>query len=179
MLGILIGGFILAWIFHPGQSEQSILSFVNKLGTKNKGMLIEPVDLNNVGITQQDGTKWQWAGIKNNKTLWSILVIVDGACDENCQQTIFDVHQVHKRLDKYASRVQRVIVFDDWNHTVESKGAFRVYWSNEQLNHTLPEHVSYQYYIVDPRGLAMMGYTGVNNPADILDDIKFLVTNSP
>lgn len=181
MLGILFGGFILAWILHPGQIESDILKFVQKLGTSNKGELIEPVDLNNVGLMDKQNKPWQWLGVKNNKSLWTIVSPVFERCNQQCEEYIHNAQQVHKRLDKYASRVQRVILTDNIAQTAfENKGIVSILqWNEDSYNQAFDTDLKAVYFIVDPRGNAMMSYSADQSPADLLDDLKFLLKNSP
>ena len=197
MLAMVLSGFIAAVVLHPGNQEQRILDFIGDLGTKNKGTLLKPlVDLNRSEIQDIESGSWRWQGIKKNNTLWYLLVPLYDDCGDVCKQRLFAVNQVHTRLDKYARRAQKVLFLESAPDTelatllkenyptfkwlIMPKAIFDQAFANTNANES--SHVAQQadqhVYIVDPRGTAMMFYSQDNNPIDILDDMKFLLSNS-
>ena len=191
MLAMIFSGFLAALLLHPGNQEQSILDFVSNVGTKNKGTLLKPlVDLNQPEIQDFESTTWQWHGVKKNNTLWTLLVPVYGDCAETCQQRLFGVNQVHTRLDKYARRAQKIVLLDglpsaelatllkEQYPTIKWLKMPKALFDRTFSGTNVKDGADQQVYIVDPRGIAMMFYSQDNHPVDMLDDMKFLLSNS-
>lgn len=111
---------------------------------------------------------------------WVIMQLVDGPCDDICEQTLHMSHQLHTALGKDASRVRRAVVtvpgtedpgnFGDENIAVISDAAvFRtlsLQVSGEPGNHIL---------LMDPLGNIMMQYSPDQVGKPLLKDLKHLL----
>lgn len=192
MLSLVVASFIIAILLHPGNREQDILSFIDLVGTKNKGTLLRPsTNLADYPIQTATGDTWEWGQSKDQGSLWHLAIPMYAGCNTHCKQQLHKSRQVRKRLNKYANQVQRLLLFegapdDELEQFLQQEHSEvqLLYWPRSGFNLAFegtnsPTTAEGQLYIIDPRGVAMMFYTIDNSPADIFADLKFLISNSP
>ena len=177
MLAIIALSFIAAFLLHPGSNENKILNFTNKVGTKNKGELLNPlIDFQAMLAKQPTNKSKQWQGSNGTNTLWSIVYGVNGECLQSCLENLQKLINTQIRLDKYANRFRLYFVgTDDIETTIpENFTVLKVASTDWQLlfgkKHKL--------LMIDPRGMAILGYGSQVIPEDIFADSKFLIKNS-
>ena len=179
IIATIFSSFALAWFFHPGNNEQNILKFVKHFGTKNKGELIKPiVNLGAIAVDYNDFDRWP--GKIKDASLWSLVIPVYTTCNQNCINEMTKLHNIHKRLDKYARRLRRYIVHENTEQLppeVLLKAHFKslvipkILW-DQQLGEKKFA------YLVDPRGQAILRYPLPLQVKDVFTDSKFLIKNS-
>ena len=75
--------------------------------TKNNGDLIEPpLDLENLSLRDSTGSPWSW----RESGKFRFVVLLNGNCDLDCERLLHTLHQVHVRLAKRGSSVERVLI---------------------------------------------------------------------
>lgn len=125
---------------------------------------------------------------------WSLVYLLDGECDNACEQNMYRMRQLQLAMGKHAPRVQRVFI-NYGNDPVEFsskqlqeyRGQLLVKASGMNNLDTpalfeLTEGDSplsaHRIYIVDPRGFLMMSYAPDADPGGIIKDLKRLLRYS-
>jgi len=177
IIGLLSASFLLAFLMQPGKSENQIMQFVQNIGTKNKGILMQPIVEVAPTIVANQNTFEDWQGQVGNATLWTVVVPVFGNCDVSCLDNIQLIDNVGIRLDRLSGRLNPLIVTDLPIAVFSDFDNFQVFsieqsqWQQLQLN-------SQSVILVDPRGFAILSYPYPTVAADLFADLKFLIKNS-
>ena len=183
MLAIIALSFIVAFLLHPGANENKILNFTNKVGTKNKGELLNPLIDFQAMVASKATNKatnklGQWQGSNGDNTVWSIVYGVNGECLQNCRDNLQKLVNTQIRLDKYANRFRLYLVgianIPIKNKIPENFTVLKVASTDWQLLFGKKHRL----LMVDPRGMAILGYGSQVIPEDIFADSKFLIKNS-
>lgn len=186
MLGTLLLVIISATILHR-MAARGVIDLPALLGTSNRGTLVSPP----LALTELE-MRVELAGVPDYTALppmWSLLVVIDGACDDACRQHLYQTRQVRIALGKETNRVRRLLLV----------GAERIElglreWLQREHDDLLILHapadqvarlraevggvVQPAYFIVDPQGWLMMAYSSWQDPRDLLTDMKFLLKYS-
>lgn len=190
IVGMLLTVLIGAQIFKP-RTDEARARLIDLLGTKNNGVLLNPlVSINELEMKDANGAGWQ---LEQQKVKWRYLIPLQGKCREACRRALYLTRQVHVRLDKKASRVERILLNLDNSLDVETRewlasehrylkildGSLKQFDelledTNAHLSETEPG-----IYVVDQAGLIMMFYPGETEGVAILEDIKHLLKYSP
>ena len=160
-------------------------------GTTNKGLLVQPPrQIDDLAMQAADGAPWHYA---DDRRGWGILVSVGTICAEDCRSRIMLTRQVRTALGKDVDRVQRYLLSAagsadpgldafladgqaDLLRLRADAGALRALLAASGL----PDPAGAgTVYIVDPRGFVMMTYLPSHPDRALLDDLRFLLRNSP
>lgn len=115
---------------------------------------------------------------------WAIVYIGGAECDETCQDTLWEARQVHTRLGRDASRIQRVYLLTGAESVADPAFFARehVGMRMARADDALLAHFSVdgnapvgQLFLVDPLGNLMMRYTADAPPEALHDDLKRLL----
>jgi cytochrome oxidase Cu insertion factor (SCO1/SenC/PrrC family) len=161
-------------------------------GTASHGTLIDPPRL------LSDATLADPAGALNEPARlygkWSLVYLVDGECDEQCEKNLYRMRQIRLAMGKHAHRVQRVLI--NFNNDPlrlterqlqEYRGQLVAKSSGiKELVTAAPFKLSEddaplsagRLYIVDPRGFLMMSYAPEADPGGIIKDLQRLLRYS-
>jgi hypothetical protein len=139
-------------------------------GTSNHGELISPA------IPLDDAAK-------PLKGKWSLLVVGEGACDEDCQRSLVFARQTRLSLNQEMDRVNRVFLATDG-------GLDRTWLDSEHpglkvidagaghaamLARIPAQDRAHAVFVVDPLGNLMMRYDSREDPKGLLSDLKKLL----
>ncbi len=151
-------------------------------GTTNNGILIEPARALPVMTLQRaDGTV---ASTELLRGKWSLVVIADGTCDEQCQTNLNYAQQTLLSLGRLQSRVQPVWLVN--SHCCDPEITKRVASDILVLNGTsngaaallntfpTPDRER-MIFVVDPLGFLMMQYDTRLEPKGLRLDLKHLL----
>jgi len=158
------------------------------LGTKNNGVLIRPPKaIAELPLQLSNGERFDHA---QQPKQWSVVIPVRAHCDEQCEKTLYLTRQIHIALGKNADRVRRYLIATEFPLDAEfekllqqhpkleilrvDRGEFDRFFASSQLQ-PLQNH---QYLILDPEGWFMMYYGPQHDGKAMLQDLKFLLTNS-
>ncbi len=77
----------------------------------NHGDLLQPPrPMPESGLLAQDGSPLSNATLRGH---WLLILTVDGACDASCRDSLQQMTQVHRALNKEQDRVRRVLITTD------------------------------------------------------------------
>jgi hypothetical protein len=145
-------------------------------GNSNHGELVTPVIPLGDSATALDAAS-------PLKGKWSLLVVGEGACDEDCRRALVFARQTRLSLNKEMDRVNRVFLATD--------GDFDQTWldsehpglqvidaeaGNAALLARIPtQDRAHSVFVVDPLGNLMMRYDSREDPKGLLADMKKLL----
>lgn len=148
----------------------------------NYGELLEPQPLPDAGLTDDDGTRFQWSALKGQ---WVLTVADSGGCDDYCRQKLVYIRQVRLAQGKETDRIERVwLITDNANPDAallaQHPGLRVVRAAGSEAVKRLPaagtpaDHI----YVIDPLGHVMMRYARDADPRRILKDVARLLRHS-
>lgn len=157
----------------------------------NEGLLLQPaVDVRAL-LAGADGPVPEFVG-GNRK--WRLLIPIPEHCNEACQQNLYTTRQVHIRLGREVTRLERYTI----NLGGEQGEAFlqsiaaehpqmetihldASLWENAFAATNLPdEWINDHYYLlVDQVGFAALAYNADHHGNQLLDDIKRVLRYTP
>jgi hypothetical protein len=159
--------------------------------TTNKGVLVEPPrQIDVLALRDAGGVPWRYEGASRG---WGILVSGTEACDAACRERIDLTRRVRLALGKDTDRLHRYYLaagaapepdFAAWL-AAEHKDLRVLLAEPRALRELLgrpgdPDPLgSGAVYLVDPRGFVMMHYLPAHPGRATLDDLRFLLRNSP
>lgn len=159
--------------------------------TSNKGvLLIPPRQIDELGLRDARGEPWAW---ESGSGGWGILYTGAPACAVDCQERLTLARQVHKSIGREQDRVHRYYLATAESldpataaYLATEHPGLRVLHAPESGVRGLlgregdPEPLASQaLYLVDPRGFVMMYYLPTHPGRATLDDMRFLLKNSP
>ena len=124
--------------------------------TTNHGELVgSPFDVKYLYASESD----------SNKSLWHIVYIDRGECDQNCRQVAYQLNQVRKALGNASPRVEVMQINAKDSRLNPMQTAF------DQVHN---KHVALEnkIFLVDPLGNCFMYYPASTNPMNVLKDMK-------
>jgi hypothetical protein len=155
--GLSLGGSYLLFFWAQG---------ANGWGTTNNGVFVDPPRaLADLDIRDESDARVLGSGT------WSLWVLTGSSCDQQCQQALFQLRQLHILLDRDAGRVRRALVMASENH---AQGLRASYPELAFLSGALDE-LAPGIYIVDPIGNLVFWYPLIDAGAPVLDDLKHLL----
>lgn len=185
MVVILVATLLLGFYMMP-RSPAEREQLLRELGTTNHGqLLIPPRSIAELHLQDSDGKPWSRPGPSPK---WQLLIVSGDRCGESCQQLLYTTRQVHVRLGKYTSRLQRVYLGLAGQLAPAELEALKknhpylqpVYADRETfmawlgaLDSNLTK-LSGLALLVDPRGDAMMAYTTSHSGNEMLEDLNHL-----
>lgn len=159
--------------------------------TSNKGvLLVPPRQLDELTPRDAAGAPWGWEASDGG---WGILYVGRAACESVCQERLTLGRQVHKSIGREQERVHRyyLMAADSPDpattaYLAAEHPGLRVLHAPETAVQALlgregdPQPFAAQaVYLVDPRGFVMMYYLPTHPGRATLDDLRFLLKNSP
>lgn len=181
---------------------QGELDLVGKLGTSNRGTLVQPPrQIDEFDLRDRDGRDFSYTDVDRK---WTLLVPYSGPeCDARCEATLYITRQIHTAMGKELPRIRRMYVatlplseqalgvetLSDDRPAPQSLAAYL----DQQQRGLIPLHVSEPdfdtafteylsardtWYLVDPAGWIMMSYSSEVSYKDVISDLKFLLKNS-
>lgn len=155
--------------------------------TINKGTLIDPpVDISQLSWLN---TKHQSMHFNAWQPQWTVVYLAQQQCDTPCQQMIHTLQQIHIALGKKQPNVALLVILPENSASTlitqlqKQYPQFAFGYLNDHdwtaLTRTLPANaplaVQGGVFILDPMSRLMMSYATVNNPKDILSDLRKVV----
>ena len=191
---------LATWVF--GVREEEGVS-----STTNKGeLVIHVIDITRLDLRDEQGKPAYIAFEKLVADVdpedyqprpWQLLYLGSAECDAQCEERLYFLRQMHKRLNAEATRVERVYVQVEDSLTplpaatrnllAEQQADMKIAYATAAelrtiLAASVPEHIDparlHYIYVVDPLGNVMMYFTPENTPEEMLDDIDNLLDRS-
>jgi hypothetical protein len=176
LIGVFVGPFVLALALFQNNADFEFMH-------GNYGDLVTPIksiqalDLINLK-SEQNFDENTFNG------RWSLVYFVPKVCDQNCQDMIYDLRQVHVALGKNAPRISRVVI-----HPIDQVDTTLVEFIDKNYDGVLqakskPELItkvletpSYtgSLFLSDPMGGIMMHYPENLEGKKLLGDLKRLM----
>jgi hypothetical protein len=203
-LAMLLAGFMVPLVLATWQFMLTDNDSVSS--TTNKGILISPLlDLPGLGLVDSDGQpayqtfEEMIEGVDPDDydpRPWQLLFLATADCDDACIERLYNLRQMHIRLNRESERVQRVYVLVD---APQAELAARIQegFSRAQpdlrqvrgnpatLKALLAPYVNgrdpvaeHYIFVADPVGNIMLYFTPENSLEDILHDIDKLLDRS-
>ena len=181
---------------------QGDLDLVGKLGTSNRGTLVQPPrQVDDYNLRDRDSRNFGYADVEAR---WTLLVPYSGPqCDAGCESTLYVTRQIHTAMGKEFARIRRMYVADralpqqtlsvqelSDNRPApdslasyldqEQRGLIALNVSEQDFDAAFGEYLSARdtWYLVDPAGWIMMSYSSDVTYKDVISDLKFLLKNS-
>ena len=127
-----------------------------------------------------------------------IMILGGETCDETCAHLVYYTRQIHTAMGKYTNRIERVFLAEGAAPGANPLGALaedypelNLLYTAAPAGRTLREAVASlapaagsgaatepSYFVVDPQGWVILGYTAEADGKDIMADLKFLLKNS-
>jgi hypothetical protein len=158
------------------------------LGTKNNGVLIKPPQpIAELPLRTGDGSPFDYA---KQPKLWSIVIPVNGHCDAQCEQTLYQTRQIHIALGKHTERARRYLLTSQFPLDAQFENLLQQHPNLVVLSASAADYANYfarmnlnpaenhQYLLVDPNGWLMMYYRPDHDYKAVIKDLKFLISNS-
>lgn len=176
----------------------STIMFYTGLGmpseTRNNGVLIDPpLNLTDMELRTDAGEHWSWA--ESGK--FRLLLLLDGDCDEICAERLYTARQLHVRLAKRSTSLERLLVqlddqveattvadleqslTDTYPRLLQLRGDFYAWRERLQQQTTLePNYNGQQLLLVDRRGNLIMGFNPDHDGQQIMTDVNFLIKST-
>lgn len=190
IVGLLASVLLAGFLFIP-RDEAGKRRLLESLGTSNQGELLKPmVAIEQLELRNGAGETWLF---KDQPIKWRLIIPVASSCNKACREALYLTRQVHVRLDKKSTRVERILLNLDQALDAEtqnlidrehrylkildgSKDAFAQLLVDTNADWQTAQT---QVFIVDQNGYAMMYYTSEHNGADMLSDLRHLLKYSP
>lgn len=124
---------------------------------------------------------------------WSLAVIHENQCDENCFDSLYKIRQIRLATGKYSKRIQRVLLTNqEFNTKFEDellqqfKGQLYMdftkqaagFIDNFKPDNKVERHIEGALFLIDPLGNLMMHYPPDTEPSGIIKDLKRLLRYS-
>jgi cytochrome oxidase Cu insertion factor (SCO1/SenC/PrrC family) len=175
--------------------------------TTNKGELVVPViDITRLDLRDEQGQPAYVAFEERVSDVdpkdyepkpWQLLYLGTAECETQCEERLYFLRQMHKRLNGEASRIERVYVhvadtlvpLPEVTRILltEQQGDMKIVYATSRalqatLAPTVPDNIDpinlHYIYVVDPLGNVMMYFTPENTPEEMLDDLDKLLDRS-
>ncbi len=189
ILGTLVGVVLLSTLLFRAAVLRHI-DLPALLGTKNKGVLVQPPQrLTDLPIQFANGGAFEFGKLPKQ---WTLLIPVAQHCDEPCKQMLYLTRQTHIALGKGTSRVRRFILTSQYPLDADFEQLLQQEHGKAQVLKTDPDAFDQffakvgvaepirdnTYFVVDPEGWVMMYYTPQHDFKAVMADLKFLLGNS-
>ena len=160
--------------------------------TVNKGvLLVPPRQLDDLELRDTTTATWRYA---TQGAGWGILVAGGENCAQLCRERLLLARQVHRALGRAQERVKRYYLDTATTLTpdtaaylaAEQKGLTVIHTPEPALRALLAAQTgdpdplaSGTIYLVDKRGFVMMYYLPSHPGRAMIDDLRFLLRNTP
>jgi len=158
-------------------------------GANNNGLLIEPpIDLTDIQLTTLSGDHWSWG----DSGKFRLALLVDGECDAECAKLLHNMRQVHVRLAKRSTSLERWLVQVDYSVTkmmmpdaneniadtfpqLTILRGEKLQWRNKLAGNTVinQSFTGQQLLLLDRRGYLIMVFNSSQSGQEMLDDVQF------
>lgn len=129
-----------------------LFNYHSRFHTMNKGNLINPsILIHSADLSRQ----------------WQIAYKPIKCCDQLCQETLQQLHQLHLVLGNNYNRVRLNLIVEQSCKLPEYK-----YFSRLAIKEILPKDISGTIYLIDPEGNAFMYYPATVDRMAIMKDLK-------
>jgi len=163
-------------------------------GANNNGLLIEPpIDLTDIQLTTLSGDHWSWG----DSGKFRLALLVDGECDAECAKLLHNMRQVHVRLAKRSTSLERWLVQVDYSVTkmmmpdaneniadtfpqLTILRGEKLQWRNKLAGNTVinQSFTGQQLLLLDRRGYLIMVFNSSQSGQEMLDDVQFLIKST-
>jgi hypothetical protein len=163
-------------------------------GTSNHGLLVEPpIKVTDLALNTNDGQYWSWT----DSGKFRFMLLLDGHCDAVCTELVHNMRQVHVRLAKRSTSLERILVqFDDsltenilegdgksmaesYPSLQQLRGDFFEWRERLQNNANLnTQFKGYEVMLIDRRGNLIMVFNQDQSGQEMLDDVLFLIKST-
>lgn len=150
----------------------------------NKGELLKPmIDIESFALTDDDAEPISRDEITKHK--WHMILFAGSACDDACNQALYNMRQINIAVGKNANRLRRLVI-----HLEKPSEEFQALIASEYpdarhanadsqtietaLQEVGAEFRSNEVYIMDPIGNIMLRFTQDQPYKDLLHDLKKL-----
>ena len=199
MLVIFITVLLPGFLLRP-QTEEDKLRWIERLGTTNQGMLLNPV-IDLVPSQILDSAGQFWPSVDDHR--WALIVAVEGPCLPVCIERIEELARLKIRLNRKANRLQiGILEFLSQNLEVPTDAGESVLLErlnierlsllidevNEEPNEDLHNRLNSTnmpalgtvpvVLMVNPANQIMMAYDAEHSGNQILEDLKHLLALS-
>ncbi|QBQ53724.1 SCO family protein [Nitrosococcus wardiae] len=173
---------IAAWWFLKALEQEG------EFATRNYGELIRPArPLEETTLKTLEGKDFTLSELKGK---WTLVVFGPAACDDICQENLYETRQIRLAVGKEMQRVQRLWVVNDvgslsesdWleeqhpDLLIASEGEKKKGFIDQFVLPKVPDPLAAQrVYIVDPIGNIVITYPPEEAPEHILKDLKRLL----
>lgn len=115
-----------------------------------------------------------------DKRQWQIVYMPAGACDKQCDTTMFTLHQLRKAIGKNHGRINLVFVTNAENKLKDAHDFQQIIFNKEQyayISNSIEPNFSAKdkIYLIDPLGNLFMYYPSTTDQMNILKDLKRLL----
>lgn len=146
----------------------------------NHGELVNPArPLPEVMLRDAQGNVLEQTPLRGR---WAYLYLAQAVCDARCEETLFEIRQVHTLLNDKRERVRRVYVAPDVNAAQQAQAQLAathpdllIVVDDGTLARFFAGSDPLALYLVDPLGNWLMSYPGRSDYKGILKDIKRLL----
>lgn len=154
-------------------------------GNNHGQLILPPRTLDDVPLYDLNHTP---SGMLYGK--WNIVYIHDGLCEKSCSDNLYKMRQIRLATNKYAHRLQRVLILDT-DKTELFQNAITDDYQGQLLlfKKDLPDGFIQNFdvestgqavakggmYIIDPIGNLMMVYAADADPIGIIEDLTHLI----
>ena len=160
--------------------------------TVNKGvLLVPPRQLDDLDLRDATAANWRYAA---QGAAWGILVAGAENCAQLCRERLLLARQVHRSLGRDQDRVKRYYLDTGTTLTAdtaayvaaEQQGLTVIHTPEPALRALLASQpgdpdplAAGTIYLVDKRGFVMMYYLPSHPGKGMIDDLRFLLRNTP
>lgn len=150
--------------------ENENLDVVDLLGTKTLGKLVQPVKpVADLHLQDETGAAFDYA--KEEKHIWTLLILNSPSCGERCAVNLIQTRQMHIAMGKEQKKIRRYQLFLDGKLDPVQMDKLRsehpqlktVYGSSDVLKNLMADQKiddwnNIAYLLLDKRGWIMMAY---------------------
>ena len=175
LFSVILGGFFLV----PKTEEQK-LWWLSILGTNNYGELMNPPLELKGQLLDIQGNAWS----DDAETPWKLVLVNQGACDQECQELAGFVNRVHTRMNKLAPELKRgyLAVGDIPGRLVDDSLQYEILQApNIDLQQLLSESgvpplsEGPFVFLMNPLEVFFIYYTSEHESVGMLEDIEHVV----
>jgi cytochrome oxidase Cu insertion factor (SCO1/SenC/PrrC family) len=166
----------------PLVASYALYYFWRPDSTVNYGQLLTPVALPQESLLTLQDKPFEFSSLKGR---WTLVLADGGACDAQCEQSLYYIRQVRKAQGEHQDRIERVWLVSDGGvpqpkliealegmHVVKAEGSATLAAVLRDPAH--PRAI----YLVDPLGQLMMRYPDQPDPKKMIKDFQRLMKYS-
>ncbi len=164
-------------------------------GTNNHGELIDPpINVVEMELRRQENNEhWSWSTTGN----FRLVLLASGNCDATCAELLHNMRQVHVRLAKRASSLERWFIqldpsleettIADTNQSMAElyprleilRDDYQAWQERAQSHASINSELNgHQVLLIDRRGNVVMAFNLEKSGQEMLDDVEFLIKST-